>query len=103
MDPIFNLLLAKKAKLNVRTKAGYGPMHLGVLYPDFLRIIKQAGASIDDRNPITGETPIIFAARIRAITGMEWLSLNGANLKLKDKAGKTAGDYASEYRPRRSK
>jgi hypothetical protein len=92
-DQAFTALIAHKANIKCRDNAGYGPMHYGVWYPNFMPLIKKAGASVNDVNPKTGETPLIYGNLLLAMPGTMWLGANGANLYVKDKRGYTADDY----------
>ncbi|MEQ1932519.1 MAG: ankyrin repeat domain-containing protein [Fimbriimonadaceae bacterium] len=97
MTTAFHELVRHKANPRAKDKNGYGAMHYGVLYPNFLPMIKAAGVSVNDVSPKNGDTPAIYGCKIGADAGVAWLMKNGADMNIKDRAGKTAAYYAAQF------
>lgn len=61
-----------------------------------VRLLLEKGANIETRRPLSGETPLIIAARNKQLGVVILLVENGANLHATDKNGSTALTGASE-------
>lgn len=87
-----------KAGANPRyvNKKGYGWMHIAMLsygMPDILDVYK---APIDERNPKTGMTPLVYAVSVGRHTYEVWLIAHGADPNSKDAKGLSGYDYAKK-------
>jgi ankyrin repeat protein len=90
------LLIARGAEVNARSKAGHTPLHsaAGVdRAADVARLLIASGAQIDATND-EGETPLHLAARWGFVENVELLVTGGADLNLKSAAGDTPLDAA---------
>ena len=80
-----------------KDKLGLGWLHYAVFNYLMMDHIVRLGVPIDDRNPISGETPLMEAAWAGWLEPQVWLLQHGANPNLKDKKGRTAYDYSGTY------
>ena len=87
-------LVRAGAKRNLRIKDGSGWMQIAAYNYPMLDVVRRYGIPVDDRNPKTGETALMKAARLGKPQGVIWLVQHGANPTLKDRKGLTAYDYA---------
>lgn len=106
---ILSLLLSKGADVNQRTRFGFTPLHytnnVGVA-----RLLLSKGARVNDHANVRGVTPLIAVARYilpelskerkfdQGLGLVRLLAQRRADLRHKDKAGKSALDYAKGLR-----
>lgn len=89
---LIDFLMAHGAEINARGKEGMTPLHLAYS-ARCIKVLLSHGAKInaaDDR----GATPLMRQAEYGDVEQMKALLKAGANVKLKDRDGKTAYDYA---------
>ncbi len=90
------LLIARGADVNARSKAGNTPLHSAAhddRATDVARLLIAHGAEINATND-EGETPLHLAARWARVENVELLIAEGAELNLKNQAGDTPLDAA---------
>ena len=95
---IAELLLAKGADVRVRDKNGQTPLHAAAKFGDeaHLRVLlDRGGAEIDARDPV-GRTPLHVAADLGRVEAVTFLVSRGADVSLRDHAGRTPRDYVRD-------
>jgi ankyrin repeat protein len=96
-DPMAFFLLRYGAKPDTfRSPAGRSALHIAAAYyacEPLCEALLKAGAHINARTK-DGATPLMLAALSAKLRLVKFLIEHGANVKAKDKKGKTAYDYA---------
>lgn len=88
-------LKLKNIALNYKTAQGTAILDVAVLtsQPDVVGILLRAGANPNIVD-VNGETPLMNAKKIGAQDSMDLLLQNGANTKLRNRAGQTVDDIS---------
>lgn len=89
-----NMLVQAKADIHFHGPDGRGILHDCVVNPLMFSTVGQLGLSVNDADKKTGMTPLMLAAKSHDPNAIVWLIQHGAKLELKDRAGRTASDYA---------
>lgn len=94
---ILKTLIAAGADLLARDAAGNSVVHLAAAVGSgmILRDLLEAGAPINDVNPVTGATPLIAAVQALKFPLVRELLLSGGDRTIRDLGGRTAADYAA--------
>jgi uncharacterized protein len=92
------LLLDRGASLLVRNQSGGTALHDAALSgnAEVVGLLLDRSAVIDDRELESGATPLMMAASMGRVEAVTLLLKRGANRLLKDKAGHTALERASD-------
>lgn len=96
---ILNLLLAKKADVNIQDRNGRSALTISISKVNALlvRPLLDHGANPNAIDKSQGNaTPLILAAQVQSISIAEMLLKKGAHVNTKDQFGKSALDYAME-------
>ena len=90
------ILVKKGANSNTQNLSGETILHIATHEnkPGAVRNFLLAGANSDIGNKVNGETPLMHAAKKGFLDVAKVLFNGGANVRIKDKNGRTALDYA---------
>ncbi|MGA2865353.1 MAG: ankyrin repeat domain-containing protein [Verrucomicrobiota bacterium] len=98
-EEIVELLLAHQAEVNARNREGETPLHIAVAMVEdeakYTRLLLTHRALVNATNNV-GQTPLFIAVYDGRVAAVKALLAERAEVNLRDKAGKTALQYALE-------
>jgi len=96
--PMAQLLLEKNANPNLKTYIGFTALMYAVLNGNtqMVDLLISKGANVNDQEFIAGLTSLIIAIANKNTELTDILLANGADVKIKDKSGQNAINYAKE-------